>query len=99
KIMGFQWTHYKAEHLFYLCPKSLKILADRAGFEVSLLKPAYKTVSIQYLKSHFSIYRHSVLTPLVKAAAFVASPFSSLPIRLKMGEMLVILRKTAAEAG
>jgi 2-polyprenyl-3-methyl-5-hydroxy-6-metoxy-1,4-benzoquinol methylase len=92
-VMGYRWTHYKAEHLFYFCPKSMAVLAARAGFRIGLLKPLTKTVSIEYLRSQLSVYRNFLLTPAVHAFKFLPKFFSQQPMRLKMGEMLVILLK------
>ncbi len=93
RLMGSKWVHYKMEHLFYLGPVSVRVMAGLAGFRVALCRGATKALSVDYLRNQLHVYRHWALTPLLQAAAAISGPFSRIPIDLRVGEMVVVLLK------
>jgi ubiquinone/menaquinone biosynthesis C-methylase UbiE len=93
KLMGRSWTHYKMEHLFYMNPRAIQVIAQKAGFRLVLCRSAEKTMSIGYLHSQLLEYRHWALTPAIRLVAALFRPFVAHPIHLKMGEIVVILEK------
>jgi hypothetical protein len=93
KLMGFNWTHYKLEHLFYFNPHSLGAVAQRAGFRLSSCRSAAKTMNINYIYSQLSEYRHWLITPLARAVVALGRPLAAIPLDVTMGEMAAILQK------
>jgi 2-polyprenyl-3-methyl-5-hydroxy-6-metoxy-1,4-benzoquinol methylase len=91
--MGRKWTHYKVEHLYYLNPRSMALLAGKAGFQILSMKPAAKAVTLEYLRDQFRVYRHPVLTPAAELLAAVFRPLRHATLRLRTGESLILLRK------
>jgi 2-polyprenyl-3-methyl-5-hydroxy-6-metoxy-1,4-benzoquinol methylase len=91
--MGAKWTHYKVEHLYYLNPRSMAMLAERAGFQVLSIRPASKAITLSYLRDQFRVYRHPVLTPAAELLAAIFRPLRHAPLRLRTGESLILLRK------
>jgi 2-polyprenyl-3-methyl-5-hydroxy-6-metoxy-1,4-benzoquinol methylase len=95
QLMGKNWLHYHLEHLFYPNPKSIKIMASKAGFSMSLCKVAAKTINLGYIHSQLLTHRHWALTPLITLIYAVTRPFATKPINLTMGDIAVILEKPA----
>jgi 2-polyprenyl-3-methyl-5-hydroxy-6-metoxy-1,4-benzoquinol methylase len=91
--MGAKWTHYKLEHLYYLNPRSMALLAAKAGFQVLSMRPASKAVTLEYLRDQFRVYRHPVLTPAAELLATIFRPLRHAALRLRTGESLILLRK------
>ena len=95
QVMGKSWVHYHLEHLFYPNPRSIKIMASKADFRVTICKAAVKTMNVAFLHSTLLTYRHWALTPLIKLIYAVTKPFATKQINLKMGDIAVILEKPA----
>ena len=93
KLMGERWTHYKLEHLFYSNPASMEVMARQTGFRIAMCRSADKVMTIAYLRNQLCVYRHWALTPLIRVAHALCGPLGAVPIRLTMGEMVVILEK------
>jgi hypothetical protein len=92
RCMGAGWTHYKTEHLYYFTADNLRALLARAGFTRVRHGPAWKTMTLDYLRHQFEAYRHPLLTPLARFAARLPRRLQAHPFALLMGEMLVVAR-------
>ena len=64
KVLGFRWTHYKPEHLFYFNRKSMENLAALAGLRVVHQEPAIKFLNLAYFNHQFRIYPNALFTPV-----------------------------------
>lgn len=93
RLMGARWTHYKLEHLFYFNHESMRIAAEKSGFQVVMAKPAVKAITLKYMRDQLQVYPHPVLTPLASVGASVLKPMIENPIRITIGEVLFFLRK------
>ena len=98
RVMGKNWTHYKLEHLNYGNPGSMGVMARNTGFRVASCRPAEKVMNLAYLRSQLCVYRHWVLTPVVRFLYALCRPFAAAPISLTMGEMVAILQKQESPA-
>ena len=65
-LMGKLWSHYKAEHLLYFTPHTLRTLLERHGFTTMHVGGAAKYLNLAYVVHQFTTYRHPVLTPVTR---------------------------------
>lgn len=94
RLMGKEWTHFKAEHLFYFSPASIKKILRDNGFDILYLKSALKALSIAYMNSQFQSFPTPILTPLFKFLnQHLPSFLIHQPVFFSSGEMLVIGQK------
>jgi 2-polyprenyl-3-methyl-5-hydroxy-6-metoxy-1,4-benzoquinol methylase len=93
KLMGTRWTQYKVEHLFYFNKKSINTLCNMTGFKVVKLTRAWKSMNLAYLNTQFQVYRHPIISPLVRAMNNVLPGLNTLCFNILLGEMVVILKK------
>ena len=99
-IMREKWVHYKIEHLFYFNKESIRLLADRHDFQVLCLDPARKTLNIAYFYHQFEIYRHWLLTPLIRLLHTLLPPKVLLSnFNVTIGEMVLLMQKTDHSGG
>jgi SAM-dependent methyltransferase len=89
RLMGERWTHYKVEHLHYFNPDNLTQLLERSGFTNVVRRPAWKTMTVAYLRQQLQVYRHPVLTVVASACALLPAWLAKVGFPLLMGEMLV----------
>lgn len=96
RLMGGNWPHYKAEHLFYFSRSNLQRLLEACGFELEAVSDARKVLSLRYVARVLQGYPHWLLTPLSKGAgrllpdALLDGHFS-----LPRGELELSARKIA----
>jgi 2-polyprenyl-3-methyl-5-hydroxy-6-metoxy-1,4-benzoquinol methylase len=99
-LMRGRWVHYKLEHLFYFNGKSMRRLADRHGLQVLRQESARKALNITYFHRQFEVYRHWLLTPFIRQMHILLPPkLQRLNFRVTIGEMVLVLHKTAASRG
>jgi 2-polyprenyl-3-methyl-5-hydroxy-6-metoxy-1,4-benzoquinol methylase len=93
RCMGAGWTHYKTEHLYYFTADNLRALLAHSGFGQARHGPAWKTMTVDYLRHQLATYRHPALTPLARLAGRLPRRAQALRFALLMGEMLVVARR------
>lgn len=93
RIMGTAWFQYKAEHLTYLTRKSLKILAAELDFDLEVLKPHRKVLTLEYLSNVLAYHNRGWVSKLGRLTGTLAkfTGLARLPLALGTGEMLVKL--------
>jgi SAM-dependent methyltransferase len=74
RLMGLHWLHYKIEHLYYFCPRSITLALQLVGFEKPRVRQAWKSMNLHYLGHQFCQYRNPVLTPASSAAQRLSPP-------------------------
>lgn len=94
RVMGAGWTHYKTEHLYYFAPDNLRRLLEQTGFGQVGYGPAWKTMTLEYVRHQLEAYPHALLTPLTRWLSRMPRRARELPIPLVMGEMLVVARRS-----
>jgi 2-polyprenyl-3-methyl-5-hydroxy-6-metoxy-1,4-benzoquinol methylase len=93
-LMRSKWTQYKLEHLQYFSPESLAPLLARAGLSLIEAKTWPKTVTLNYVRTQFARYRHSLISPAVEfSTRVVPAKLRSRPIALPLGDMLALARR------
>jgi len=65
RLMGVNWSHYKAEHLHYFSPRTIKQLLTDSGFTLLVVEGAAKYLNFAYIINQFRIYNHPLLTTLL----------------------------------
>lgn len=69
RLLGTKWQHFKhLEHIHHFAPKTIRVLLDRAGFEIVQLthKGAGKYISVDFFidrMRRYSVLAHHVLRP------------------------------------
>jgi SAM-dependent methyltransferase len=56
RLMRTRWMEYKAEHLFYFAPDTIRRLLELAGFGGISLRRGVKKLSLDYAAAHFDKY-------------------------------------------
>jgi len=84
KISGSQWWHFRPAHIHYFNKKSLRVLLQRAGFQIIKTKNYKWTFSAHYLISRFSF-----LDFLIRNR-FLSSFFKKIPIKLALGDSIEV---------
>lgn len=94
RLMGRNWAHYKAEHLFYFDTESLGRLAAQQGFRLMHREPARKSLDLAYVYHQFRRYRHWLLTPACGALhRLLPERMLQAKFDISVGEMVVLLEK------
>lgn len=91
-LMKSKWTQYKLEHLFYFNRKNMEIIAKNTGFEIIYMRPALKSMTIQYMRNQFNVYKLFPITQLFNVINHIPI-INNLRFNIKLGESLVILKK------
>ncbi|KJU85114.1 type 11 methyltransferase [Candidatus Magnetobacterium bavaricum] len=95
RLMGRHWPHFKAEHLFYFSPSTLKKLCTNNALEFVTYRPARKALSLRYVATQLSVYKMPVILPLVKMVnELLSDNLCRHKFMTHMGELLFIARKT-----
>jgi 2-polyprenyl-3-methyl-5-hydroxy-6-metoxy-1,4-benzoquinol methylase len=95
RLMGSGWTHYKTEHLHYFTADNLRALLVRTGFGHVRHGPAWKTMTIDYVRHHLEAYPHPALTPLARLLRWLPERVRARQLALVAGEMLVVARRSS----
>jgi len=94
RMMGAKWSHYKAEHLHYFSPVTIKALLKKSGFTPLRSKTSSKYLNLSYIINQFRIYRHPIFTPLlIGIERLVPRSIKQANFPIICGEMLVLARK------
>lgn len=88
-----RWPHYKAEHLcYYNCFNIRKLFSP--AFDVVMLKPAFKILTLQYSAGVMNAYSSSKVIKLFSFLLKCIPQFLRfLPFRAGIGEMFILFRK------
>lgn|SRR3989338_7192531 len=49
RIMGRKWLFLTSVHLYYFTPRTIKLMLNKAGFEVLTIKPHFQNLELGYL--------------------------------------------------
>jgi 2-polyprenyl-3-methyl-5-hydroxy-6-metoxy-1,4-benzoquinol methylase len=94
QVLGHYWMEYKTEHLTYFSKKSLAQLFETAGFETVQFCPNYKTLSVDYVSSHFERFPVPIASPLVHLLRkALPEKLAHRPIKLVASGIMAIARK------
>jgi 2-polyprenyl-3-methyl-5-hydroxy-6-metoxy-1,4-benzoquinol methylase len=66
RVLRSRWMEYKAEHLFYYAPATLRRQLANAGFGDITLHRGVKKLSLEYVAAHFDKYPVGAITPLLR---------------------------------
>jgi SAM-dependent methyltransferase len=66
RLLGSRWMEYKADHLFYYAPDTLRRQLARAGFGEISMRRGVKRLSLDYIAAHFDKYPIAGITPLLR---------------------------------
>lgn len=93
-LMKQRWTHYKLEHLWYFSPHAIRKLLEDTGFTIKNIKPAKKSITLEYAFSQFKVYPHPKITPFTTfIKSVLPAHIQRYPISLSLGDMLVYATK------
>jgi SAM-dependent methyltransferase len=94
RLMGRKWSHYKEEHLYYFSFHAMKKILGDTGFTDVREYPAYKYLSLDYIKGHFETYRHPFFTPLINFVwKLTPAGISRIPFPVMLGDLVVVATK------
>ena len=97
RLMGSRWLEFKAEHMFYYTPATLRRQLTQAGFTDIRLWGGTKMLSLDYVTHHFTTYPVPVITPVLKALrALLPASWSRRPWLIPAGGMVALARKPVA---
>jgi SAM-dependent methyltransferase len=68
RVLRSRWMEYKAEHLFYYAPATLRRQLAGAGFGEISIQRGVKKLSLDYVTAHFEKYPIGGITPLLRGA-------------------------------
>jgi 2-polyprenyl-3-methyl-5-hydroxy-6-metoxy-1,4-benzoquinol methylase len=87
KILGFKWWHYRIAHISYFNPKTLKLIAQRAGMEcLNFSRPGWY-FSYPYLRQRLCRYFPSWLLPSSEGL------LQNIVIPLNLGDSILLICK------
>ena len=66
--------------------------AKKLGFEIIYMKPALKTMTIQYMRNQFNVYKLFPITQIFNLINYIPI-INNFRFNIKLGESLVILKK------
>jgi hypothetical protein len=93
-MMRAKWSHYKAEHLHYFSPVTIKTLLQKSSLTPLLIEASPKYLNLAYIINQFRTYQHPVFTPLLTGAdRLFPSCIKETNFPILCGEMLVLARK------
>lgn len=91
RLLGSRWWFYiPEEHLHYWSPRTLHSTLDRHGFDVQVIKPVGKPISLAYGLTQFKEYNpliYRVLNPVVR---LLPDRLQNRPIPFRVGEQLAV---------
>ncbi|MBN2107453.1 MAG: methyltransferase domain-containing protein [Deltaproteobacteria bacterium] len=94
RMMGAKWSHYKAEHLHYFSPVTIKALLKKSGMPPLLIEPSPKYLNLAYIINQFQTYQHPIFTPLATGAdRLFPRSIKQANFPVSCGELLVLARK------
>jgi 2-polyprenyl-3-methyl-5-hydroxy-6-metoxy-1,4-benzoquinol methylase len=94
RLMGSRWLEFKAEHLFYYTPSTLRQQLAKAGFTDIKISGGTKMLSVDYVTWHFTTYPVPVVTPLLRLfRAMLPGSWAQRPWLVPAGGMVALARK------
>ena len=66
RVLGSRWMEYKAEHLFYYAPDTLRRQLTGAGFAEVSIQRGVKKLSLEYVAAHFDKYPIAGITQVLR---------------------------------
>jgi len=94
RVMGAKWSHYKAEHLHYFSPVTIKALLKKSGVPPLLIEASPKYLNLAYIINQFRTYQHPFFTPLLTGVERLFSrSIKQANFPILCGEMLALARK------
>jgi 2-polyprenyl-3-methyl-5-hydroxy-6-metoxy-1,4-benzoquinol methylase len=94
KLMGSRWLEYKAEHMYYYAPRTLRRQLAQAGFTDIRLLGGTKMLSVDYVTRHFITYPAVGLTPALRLLrALLPASWAQRPWLMPAGGMIALARK------
>lgn len=97
RLMGSRWLEFKAEHMYYYTPTTLRRQLEQAGFTDVRVMGGTKMLSVAYITCHFTTYPVPVVTPLLRLLrAILPASWSQRPWLTPAGGMVALARKPAA---
>ena len=91
KLMRSKWVFLLSVHLWYFTPKTMKKILEKTGFEPTLFKNHWQTLSLGYLVSRLEAYNKflsKLASPIIKLLRL-----NNLNILYWLGQTLVVAKK------
>ena len=66
RFLGSRWMEYKAEHLYYFTPGTIRRLLQSAGYGDVTMRSGTKKLSLDYIAAHFVKYPVGGITPVMR---------------------------------
>jgi 2-polyprenyl-3-methyl-5-hydroxy-6-metoxy-1,4-benzoquinol methylase len=97
RLMGARWLEFKAEHMYYYTPRTLRRQLAQAGFTDIQLLDGTKLLSVDYVTRHFISYPVPGLTAVLRALrALLPAAWQQRPWLVPAGGMIALARKPGA---
>ena len=97
RLMGSRWLEYKAEHLYYYTPKTLRRQLAQAGFTDIRILGGKKMLSVDYITRHFVTYPVVGVTAVLRLLrALLPHAWSQRPSLVPAGGIIALARKPSA---
>ncbi len=97
RLMRSRWLEFKAEHMYYYTPRTLRRQLAQAGFTDIRLFAGTKRLSLDYVTRHFITYPVPMLTPVLRwLRALLPDSWVQRPWLMPAGGMIVLARKPDA---
>jgi 2-polyprenyl-3-methyl-5-hydroxy-6-metoxy-1,4-benzoquinol methylase len=94
RLLKSKWTHFKLEHLIYFNRRNINSYLNKFNFISLEIRAAVKSLNLQYIQSQFTVYPHSVITPVINFLnRLLPGCFLRMNMSFILGDMLVIARK------
>ena len=92
KLFKDKWHRYEFQHLTYFNLKSMKVLAQKTGFEIIEQYPTIKVINLNYLYPIAKKYNQFLISNLVSILNSLPM-INKIDIPILMGESTYILKK------
>jgi SAM-dependent methyltransferase len=93
RAMGSRWWFFiPEEHLHYWGPVQLRATLDSHGFDVDVVEPVGKPLSLAYGMTQFEVYNPLVFRVADPVVRRLPARWSARPIPFRIGEQLAIAR-------
>ncbi len=96
RMLGRYWMEYKTEHFTYFTKRSLAQILEATGFEKVQFFPNYKTLSFDYISSHFNRFPVPVVSPVVRLLRkALPDKWSYRPVNIVASGTMVVARRVS----
>lgn len=92
KLMGKYWINYKEEHLYYFDKKSISRLLQELSFVVVDIRPAKKTLTLDYFMYQFRVYQRPIISQILEVVRFLPRQIRSFPFKIHSGDTIIIAK-------